>query len=342
MRVSKSKVNIFIVSLLVFVFAYALSFRNVSYSDNIHYSFVFEELVRLSSYDYVDFFSLNKLFLINISSVFEFLFYYFTYAIVLFSSSYEEYLFYHSAVFISLLLVAYQRMCKNVFLAFFLVTVTLTTYSLYGNILRQAAALPFFIFAISCLYNSEGIKKYFVFILIGSLFHTSLIVFIVIPFLAKIKDIYLVITLVVLMFFSMSGLTSLVISTLNFVPILSKLLIYINSSDLQSFGVNFVSPLFFVAPLFLIKNKKPKIQCLLSVYLSILIVQYSFANNFIIFTRIGLYRTMLEPLIILVFISYFPVRIRIVQKIVLLIISSLYFFFFTMPIITNPNGLFPM
>lgn len=347
-----SKCNLFVnsksdyVSFIVFIisaafFAYLLSFRDVMYSDNKAYMNAFGQVVKYVQYGQLDLSDFQDIFLVEITSTFEFLYYCFNFIVALLSSEYRVFVWCHCFFFILLLMLAYQRYHKNSLFIVLLIFATLSTYSLFGNVLRQASAVPFFVFATTFLTIYKSNRWFLFYILLGALFHTSILVFLLLPFMSKWRAEYLIVTLLTIIFMSLIGLTSILLGYFEAIPILAKFAIYLSKSGVTPISVNFVSPILTVFVLYIFSRKSPDINIILRVYLSILIVQYLFVTNFIVFTRIGLYRNMLEPILLLSMISTFSANYRLPLYLMLFVVLVCYFFVFTFPEITSKSGLFP-
>jgi hypothetical protein len=234
-----------------------------------------------------------------------------------------------AVVFVSLYLIylAHVRLVSHPLLCLVLYMVSISAVSLHANVIRQGMAVGFVLLAISFIQVNKNKPAIFAFI-IASTFHFSAVAaaFFVIPAMRKMKLKYYWFSFFLLVFLLSSGLLSNLI-TLGLPRIFAiKLARYfqVGFESLLTFKVlNFF---IFVLGLEVAKKYSPRniesIDNIYRCYFSFFLLQLLFVGNIIASERFGLYRFILEPIIIVIFVSAFREK-----KFVKIILSILVFIY---------------
>lgn len=142
-------------------------------------------------------------------------------------------------------------------LLFWMFTCTYTFYYLNFEVLRQGIAIGFLFWGLSSLVISNNWRSYLVGVLIGSTFHSSIVIFLLLPFLYLVKNNRLFIYLFIITCFLSFFISELIFLFGNFIYI-NKALEYYLIFDYNSNTILIRNFLFFLFFPLIFKNFKSK------------------------------------------------------------------------------------
>jgi transmembrane protein EpsG len=203
---------------------------------------------------------------------------------------------------------------------------------IFGNAIRQGIALSFAFYGFSYLLNQNN-KKYYLCILVASLFHSSAFALMLLPILMKIRmRTFIIVFVVSFVLFVLVGVDSLL--NMIYVPVISEKISHYLGSD-PAVGWSFISVLLLpVLILFFIFcfNVNDGFLKISKLYFCLSLICMFFSFSSIMFDRISAYRFLFEPVVYLSFTSNF--RQEYILKKVIVVIA---FFYFLIVVFSAPS-----
>lgn len=324
----RALINKLVLYIVVAITAFFLGSRDMEAgSDTIAYVTAFNKLVEFERFDFIE---IQAMFLLTLSTSTELLFMFFAFVTSRLTDSYSVYLWLYTFFCLLVIARAYEKSTQKPLLVYFLLCCSLSLVFLYGNTIRQAAAVSIFIYALVTYLEDRSYKKYVFFIVLGFLFHMSAIIFLFAPLFLRLSKNKLIFMLVFVLVSSVIGLLPIFFSLLPGNFFVDKLIVYFTKYKASIFNFNTISFFIFYGITdalvrFYSLPSEHRLNTLLKCYAVIFLFQAVFIGNSELFIRIGFYKTVFEPILIFAVFDTLKASQRQAGKLVLLMISFIYF-----------------
>lgn len=250
-----------------------------------------------------------------------------------------------SVSFFSCILIFYSfsALSKYSLLCFVLYLFSITFISLHANVIRQCVAIGFYLLATQFYLKNQNLK-FLIFSLFAVSFHFSYIALFLLllpAIMFQLRYAWYFFFLVLLIMFVSLGVVEHV--TMLALPgfLANKLVKYYSSGIQALFTFKLLSSVIFISILlYVIKNNNEQYDMaakLLILYIASFMLQILFAGDLVASERFGLYKFVLEPIIISYLILVF--KEKNVAKLIILSFSLIYgFIVYNLPVVTYMLG----
>ena len=280
---------------------------NVDGDDIFHYINTFNHL---DSWDTVSQTSLMY------STSIDLLFWYPSWFISLLTDDPNIFLLFWYSFSLSILYFAYNRILKKESIIIFVIFLSTTTfYFIYGNTIRQAPAVSLSVLALAHYVTNNYRKAYFISVL-AIFVHPVAIIVPIGLLISNIKIYYLYVLLLISLVLSTLPTLSILGNIFSFfgdIHIAKKVMLYSEASD--SLSIISLGTFIFIFNLLLYLFVKYKLKkeilfpALINMYLYYQIIYFSFLSTGLMSMRIFSYRSVLDPVIMIILINSFKQKL---------------------------------